>query len=238
MKKYLFLVLTLIFALTLCAGLAACSPNDDDGDQTTYTVTFKVGDTVYQTVEIPTSGSVVFPDDPAKTGYTFIGWYDGDTKITEISSSVKANKTLTAKFEAITYTATFKADGQTVAAKEFTVESESIAAPEIPNKAGYTAVWENYTVVADNITVNAVYTPITYTATFKADGSVVAVKEFTVENMEFTAPNVPEKTGHFGMWEDYTLGLENIVINAVYTEGDYSVTFMAGQVIVGQVGYK
>ena len=242
MKKYLVFALMLMLALTLCSGLVACNGdngNDDpDGDNNTYTVTFKVDGLDYKIIDIPESGSVTFPFDPAKAGYTFAGWYDGETKVTEITSDVKENKILIAKFTPITYTVTFKVDGTEVANEQFTVENKTVTEPSIPAKAGYTAAWESYTLGTESITVNAVYTPIVYTATFKADGVVVAVKEFTVETQSFTSPDVPEKNGYFGMWEAYTIGTENIVVNAVYTAGDYVVTFLVGQQVVGRVGFK
>ncbi|MBQ8944165.1 MAG: hypothetical protein IJ050_06650, partial [Clostridia bacterium] len=68
-------------------------------------------------------------------------------------------------------------------------------------------------------TVNAVYTPITYYATFIADGKQVGGKvPFTVESKSIEEPTVPKKEGYEGKWNKYTLVACNITIKAVYTE--------------------
>ena len=116
------------------------------------------------------------------------------------------------------YTATFVADGETVKEIKFTIDTGSVEAPSVPEKTGYTGKWESYSLGAKDITVNAVYTPLKYTAKFIADGKTVAEVQFTVETESITEPAVPEKAGYTGEWSKYTLGASDIEINAVYTE--------------------
>ena len=63
-----------------------------------------------------------------------------------------------------------------------------------------------------------------YTATFVADGEVIATIPY-LASKGFTAPAVPEKAGLKGEWESYTAN-GNIIVNAVYTERtlDYEYT--------------
>ena len=68
--------------------------------------------------------------------------------------------------------------------------------------------------------IEAVYTPITYSVTFMADGKEVAVLYYTVENLSIEEPAVPEKDGFTGKWESYTLDIGDKVVNAVYTAED------------------
>jgi hypothetical protein len=126
--------------------------------------------------------------------------------------------TVTAVYEAIQYTATFVADGKVIAEIPFTVETESIEAPAIPEKAGYTAVWSSYVLGTEDITIDAIYSTISYKVTFMADGKEVAVLYYTVENPTVDEPAVPEKEGFTGEWEEYTLDIGDKVVNAVYTE--------------------
>ena len=56
-----------------------------------------------------------------------------------------------------------------------------------------------------------------YTATFVADGGVVATKSYVVSQGLTDIPEVPEKEGYRGSWEVYTAN-GNITINAVYTK--------------------
>ena len=94
------------------------------------------------------------------------------------------------------YVATFVAEGQTVAECSFYKGDTTLSqVPFVPSKVGYTGAWENYALGEENITINAVYTAIEYTATFMADNKVVKEVKFTVEDTKLEEPNVPEKAG-------------------------------------------
>ena len=123
------------------------------------------------------------------------------------------------------HTATFMADGEIVEAVPFKLLGDE---PEVPEKEGYYGYWESYTLGDEDITIEAVYSPITYFATFVADGSVVERVKFNIETMDsITEPAVPEKAGYTGEWEEYELELADITINAIYTANEYTITFVA-----------
>ncbi len=75
-----------------------------------------------------------------------------------------------------------------------------------------------------NIAVNAIYTPIIYTATFMADGLTVSTQTYTVENKTISMPAVPDKTGYTGAWEYYELTFGDVTVNALYTAKQYTVS--------------
>ena len=129
---------------------------------------------------------------------------------------------------------TFVADGETVRVIVYKNGAESIIEPAVPEKAGYTGAWEAYE-LNGNITVNAVYTAIEYTATYMADGEVVATVAYTVENAP-EAPEVPAKDFYTGAWEEVEM-VGDITVNAVYTAIEYTVTFMADGEVVATVPY-
>lgn len=56
-----------------------------------------------------------------------------------------------------------------------------------------------------------------FTATFVANGEVVATIDFAKGTTEIAEPKVPAKDRYMGEWEDYTLNDADITINAVYT---------------------
>ena len=56
-----------------------------------------------------------------------------------------------------------------------------------------------------------------YTATFMADGKIVAQIEFPENALSLEEPDVPAKDRYAGRWEDYTLTNEDLTVNAVYT---------------------
>ena len=137
------------------------------------------------------------------------------------------NVTVNAVYTPIVYTVTFVADGEEIGSDTYTVEDKEITEPLVPEKEGYEGKWESYDLVAFDVTVNAIYTPIQYTVTFIADGIKINVFYYTVEDKNFDNPPVPPKTGYAGQWEDYALTTGDVTVNAVYTPVEYTVTFIA-----------
>lgn len=179
----------------------------------TYYATFMNGEDEVGKVEFTVeSTELAEPDVPARTGYTG-AW--------ESYTLGAGDITVNAVYTLATYTVTFMADGKTVGTDTYTIEDASVTAPQIPAKTGYTAAWEAYTLGASDLTVKAVYTPVTYYATFVADGKTVSKVPFTVETAKLTEPAVPAKTGFNGAWKAYTLGAKNITVEAVYTFATY-----------------
>ena len=196
---------------------------------TVYTITYALNGGTNPsdaTVQFTDYNNAILPT-PTRTGYTFLGWYEGETKVEALSQN--KNYTLSAKWEEVvvtpaTYTVTFKADDAVVEEVTYTEGAASIIEPTVPAKAHYTGAWEAYTLDGNKV-VNAVYTPITYTVTFKAGDAEVEVVNYTIETTEIIEPQVPAKDYNTGSWEAYTLDGGNKVVNAVYTPVTYTVTF-------------
>ena len=96
-------------------------------------------------------------------------------------------------------------------------ENKEDFTPAVPNKKYYDGVWEDFE-PENNQTqiVNAKYTAIKYTVTFKADGKTIDKQTYTVENKSITEPKVPEKEGYTGKWKDYNLNGGDRTVIAVY----------------------
>lgn len=92
--------------MTLTAKFTKIQPGDK-----IYTITFMVDGSVYGTVTVK-NGVVIgnIPADPTKTGYTFIGWYDGNGNKVEDFAAVTSDKTLTAKFDINVYKVHYNAN--------------------------------------------------------------------------------------------------------------------------------
>ena len=74
--------------------------------------------------------------------------------------------------------------------------------------------------IGDELTV----TPATYTATFMADGNEVGKVTFLEGDKELmNIPTVPAKEGFWADWATYTLGNEDITIEAIYTDASGAV---------------
>ncbi len=178
----------------------------------TYTIQFVIGNEIIDTVSFDLENGLERDPIavPAKTGYT-AAWAEFTLQ--------PENMMVSAIYTRIKYTASFVVDGEVKKTIEFTVETEKLeGVPAVPEKLGYTGKWKDYTLGAADITIEAEYTIIVFKAEFMADGVLVATVPFTVNDSSITEPDVPQKEGYEGKWESYTLGAEDIVINAVYTE--------------------
>lgn len=100
------------------------------------TVTFINDGTEVKTENVFAGDRVSAPADPVKEGYTFLGWYNGDTKF-NANSPVTETGIYTAKWEIETYTVTFDANGGS-AVEDVTVSyGDRVSAPADPVKEGY-----------------------------------------------------------------------------------------------------
>ncbi len=95
---------------------------------------------------------------PEKQGYTG-EWESYSVKDATGDFIVKA------VYTPIEYTVTFEADGQAVGQCTYTVDDKDITPPEVPQKDGYTGVWETYALTTGDVTVTAVYSPASESST-------------------------------------------------------------------------
>ena len=147
-----------------------------------------------------------------------------------------------------TYTITFVNEDGTLISEATYEEGETVVVPADPTKEAdedytYTfAGWDKEVVAAtENVTYKATYskTAIEYSVTFKADGVEVGeTQKYSVENKEINVPDVPNKEHYTGVWEEYTLVTGDVVVNAVYTPIDYTITFLNGEEVVETVSFN
>lgn len=101
------------------------------------------------------------PADPTKEGYTFIGWYNGESEW-DFETPVTADLTLTAKWQINQYTITFDTAGGSEVAPITQDYGTTITAPANPTKTGYTfAGWDKTiptTMPAGDMTITARWT--------------------------------------------------------------------------------
>ena len=165
------------------------------------------------------------PADPTKEGYTFIGWYNGESEW-DFETPVTTGLILTAKWQVNQYTITFKPEngGQDIVIKQD--YGTAITAPANPTKTGYTfAGWDKTipsTMPAENITLTARWQVNQYTITFKPEngGQDIVIKQDY--GTAITAPANPTKTGYtFAGWDKTiptTMPAGDMTITARWTE--------------------
>lgn len=188
------------------------------------TVTYMTDDIKYQSFTVEGINAADPNYAPEKVGYIFAGWFTDETFETPFifaeyaADEDRSNITVYAKFEIISTTITYVADGAEY--KVFTVEGVNAEDPNyVPEKTGYNFVgWfmdETFATpfnfaeyAADegrtNITVYAKFEKIfSTTITYMADGK--EYKVFTVIGVNVEDPNyAPEKAGYTfeGWFED------------------------------------
>ena len=165
------------------------------------------------------------PADPTKEGYTFIGWYNGESEW-DFETPVTTGLTLTAKWQVNQYTITFKPEngGQDIVIKQD--YGTAITAPANPTKTGYTfAGWDKTiptTMPAGDMTITAQWQVNQYTITFKPEngGQDIVIKQDY--GTAITAPANPTKTGYtFAGWDKTiptTMPAGDMTITARWTE--------------------
>ena len=160
-KKSRFAILTfvLLFAIGMC-----CVACNNSSTKKSYKVSFDTdGGTEVAEIVCNEGDKLSLPTDPAKAHYTFDGWYTNaertaDSKF-DAGKAISSDMTLYAKWQAVKYTVTFKADGKQVGeALTYTVENKQITEPAVPEKVGYNGAWEEYELNGGNKVVNAEYT--------------------------------------------------------------------------------
>ena len=178
----------------------------------TYIATLLVDEEVF--TEIPyTYGqkSIDLPQVPKKDGYAG-AWEPYELPIGGV--------TIHAIYTQETYIATLLVDGEIYAQISYVYGQKSIDLPKIPNKSGYNAAWEPYSLVIGGVTIHAVYTPKKYVAQLIVDGAVYKKIAYTYGQKSIDLPEVPKKEGYTGMWGPYSLVVGGTRIEAIYSPID------------------
>ena len=176
-------------------------------------------------------GKTLTPVIPTKSGYTFAGWYLGDTKY-DFAAPVTENLTLTAKWTTNTYTITFDTDGGSEIDPITQDYGTAVTAPADPTRTGYTfAGWTPEipaAMPAEDLTIKAKWTVNTYTITYDLDGGTAEGNpaSYTVESGAITLAE-PAKPGYtFTGWSGTDLeGADNLDVTIpAGSTGDRSYT--------------
>lgn len=223
MKRFSFLALILLLALTL---LTATSCKASKPEVNEYTVSFNtVGAGKIPSQTVKEGEKLVKPTQPKKEGYTFEGWYNGEKRWSFITDTVTENMTLRAKWaldtslpedSGVEYTVTFDTDGGGEIPSQTVKEGGKVIKPENPKKEGYTLEgwyldgekWSFITgTVSKSITLKAqwignapkepeVPKAPEYNVSFETDGGEKIPSQTVVEGGYVTMPTDPTKDGY------------------------------------------
>ena len=190
-----------------------------------YTVTFQSEGGSEVASQIRANTPADQPADPTKEGYTFIGWYNGESEW-NFETPVATDLTLTAKWQLNQYTITFDTAGGSEVPSITQDYGTAITPPAAPTRTGYTFVgWDREsptTMPAGDMTITARWQVNQYTITFKPEngGQDIVIKQDY--GTAITAPANPTKTGYtFAGWDTTiptTMPAGDMTITARWTE--------------------
>ena len=190
-----------------------------------YTVTFQSEGGREVASQIRANTPADQPADPTKEGYTFIGWYNGESEW-NFETPVATDLTLTAKWQLNQYTITFDTAGGSEVPSITQDYGTAITPPAAPTRTGYTFVgWDREsptTMPAGDMTITARWQVNQYTITFKPEngGQDIVIKQDY--GTAITAPANPTKTGYtFAGWDKTiptTMPAGDMTITARWTE--------------------
>ena len=194
----------------------------------TYDVTYNniEGATHSNPATYTVEDAAVALQDAAKTGYTFLGWYSDAEfaqEVSEIDTSACEDVELWARWEVITYTATFVNSDGTVGTVDFDIEDTALSEPAVPQRTGYTGAWEAYEIKAEDLTINAVYTPITYDITYENTKGAANNNPATY-NIETATITLADITSPGYTFEGWFVGEEKVESIELGSYGDITLT--------------
>ena len=198
-----------------------------------YPVVFKNGEEVVQEGNLDYASVITAPKNPTKEGYTFLGWFAGETQFVEGATVPVGGITYEAKWQINQYTITFDTDGGSEIAPITQDYNTAVTTPAAPTKTGYTFVaWDKEipaTMPAENITIKATWQINQYTITFDSNGGTEVAPITQDYASEITAPENPTRVGYeFAGWDKEipaTMPAENITIKATWQINQYTITF-------------
>ncbi len=183
---------------------------------------------------------VTKPTDPTKEGFTFAGWYSGETEW-DFNTPITADILLTAKWTIVSYTITFDSDGGSSVASQTVDYNQLSSKPADPTKEGFTFIgWYNGTVeyffgveVSEDLALTAKWEPITYDASFDSDGGTIIGSQIIEYNGKITEPEEPTKTGYTfkgwfieeDQWDFNTVVTANTLLTAKWEINRYTIVF-------------
>jgi len=195
-----------------------------------FTVSFNSnGGGAVASQEILPGEKVTKPADPARSGFTFGGWYTDSTLSDEWnfdSDTVSANMTLYAKWLC---KVTFNSNGGSSISSKYVAEGGTVAEPTAPTRTGYTfggwysnsalsATWNFSTnTVSSATTLYAKWTAHTYTVQYNANGGTGAMASVghTYDVKKALTGNSFTRTGYrFAGWATSATG------SVAYSDGE------------------
>ena len=183
--------------------------------------------------------AIVAPDAPSKTGYNFTGWADAEGNPMPETVPAVENQQYFAQYEAITYTATFLADGAVHHTFDGIYKSSITAPATNPEKTGYTfSHWVKQgsttkvtfpqSMPVGGVTYEAVFTVNNYNINYYVDGTLVKTESYAYGAAVTPYAYTPAEGQSFSGWGDQvpaTMPANDVNVYGTTGVNTYNVTF-------------
>lgn len=197
-----------------------------------FTVSFYNGNDVYKTKSV--TYGMTYGELPEITvaGKEFCGWYDlngrhiTDNTVFDALNDISLNAALVNLPSASTVR--FVAGGKVISDVKYS--GNSVAEPSVPEIAGFTGKWSDYTLDGGPVVVSAEYEPVTYTATFSYNETSLNVNYKYGERISVPSLNI-EQGYAIKSWNPeipVTMPAKNISFSAESAEITYAADFISG----------
>lgn len=183
-----------------------------------FVVTFDGdGGTETEPQEITSGSTATEPADPTRTGYTFDGWYNGET-LYNFATPVTEALTLTAHWLE-NFTVTFDSDGGSAVAPQEVADGDTASEPITPTLEGHAlegwnlgeAPYNFATPVTGDITLTAVWVEV-FQVTFDSQGgSAVAAQD--VNDGETATEPTPDPTKEGFTLDRWSIAVDGAAFN-------------------------
>ena len=204
----------------------------------THTVTFdSAGGTPVDAQTVGDGDKATEPAAPTRDGYTFKGWWNGDTAY-DFAQPVTGDLSLTARWERdapVMHTVTLDAGNGSQPVRVTVVDGETVGRPSDPTRDGYVfkgwmfdgQPFDFTTPVTGDITLTAQWEKLAeYTVTFDTQGGTPVAPQTVTENGTVARPSDPTRDGYtFKGWtldgQPYDFGTPvagNLTLTAVWEE--------------------
>ena len=209
-----------------------------------YTVRFLDGDQLVAALTVTEKGTVTAPALGAREGYTFEGWFNGETRF-DFDAPVTDDVTLTAKWSAAEYTVSFETGGGTAVSDQTVVHGGKISVPQNPEREGYVftgwyfngTAWDfEEMTVSGGMTLVAGWKAREYTVKFDPNGGSAVAEQSVVYNGTATMPEQPVREGYvFEGWFsgetqfDFAAAITgDVTLTAKWSPRGYSISYVLG----------
>lgn len=166
------------------------------------------------------------PNNPQKTGYTFVGW------LPDVSQPIKTDTRFEAQWEENFYVVSFDTQSEEMIDAQLIKHGKKIKVPEKPTRDGYTFMGWDPSIdieIIEDIVFVAEWSLSTHLVEFDTDGGSFIKNQVVNHGESVQVPESPVKEGHTFLGWDIGLevGIEShTIFKAIWSINTYSVTYI------------